>query len=124
MRRQGEAAIPPGASPQDVFASFDGAEAQTGAGAVRLIEAHLAQSEQDTAEALIVDTWRSKALGWVDRDSLLERFPDILAPHHTARLDAMLWQGQEKEARAMFALVPPAWQALAEARLALRVNPC
>ena len=122
MRRQGEAAIPPAASPQDVFAFFDGAEAQTGAGAVRLIEAHLAQSEQDTAEALIVDTWRSKALGRVDRESLLERFPDILAPHHTARLDAMLWQGQEKEARAMFALVPPAWQALAEARLALRAE--
>ena len=103
-----------------VRAFFDGYSPQTGAGALALARSHLALGERGTAEADIVLAWRTLRLAPEEHDTFLRDWRDLLAPHHTARLDMALWQGWTANARAMLPLVPEDWRALAEARLALR----
>ncbi|MEX5730075.1 soluble lytic murein transglycosylase [Rhodovulum iodosum] len=122
IRARAEAAIPADAAAEEVVAFFAGRRPITGNGALRLVQAHAALGQVGDAEALAVLTWRSMPLSSGAQVALLSRFPQLLAAHHTARIDAMLWQGEEASARRMLPLVPAGWQALAEARLALRAR--
>ncbi|HDR29622.1 lytic transglycosylase domain-containing protein [Rhodovulum sp.] len=120
LRAEGEAKIPADAHPDRVIAYFRGAAPTTGAGALRLVQAHAARGEIAEARALALRAWRTLPLSEGAQDELLSRFRDHLAEHHVARLDEMLWQGHFVSARRMLPLVPAGWKALAEARMALR----
>ncbi len=119
LRSAAETAIPPGMQPERVLDYFGGRVPKTPTGVLRLIEAHAALNHVGDAEALAVMAWRSMVLGAEAERALLARHSELLAPHHEARLDEMLWQGAENAARRMLPRVPEGWQALAEARLAL-----
>ncbi|PWE32398.1 hypothetical protein DDZ14_10030 [Maritimibacter sp. 55A14] len=122
LRSLGEREIGSGAEPKAVIAYFDGAPPQTGAGVVRLVEAFAALGRAGDAGAEVVRAWRSMVMSAEDEAYLLKRFPDLLAPHHEARLDMLLWRGSAGVARRMYPLVSDGWRALAEARIALRSN--
>lgn len=120
LRAQGEGTIPGDADPDDVVAFFGGERPFTGAGALRLVQAHAARGEVGDAHATAVLAWRSLALSGSAQTALWARFKTQLAPHHEARIDEMLWQGQFVSARRMLPFVPEHWDQLLEARIALR----
>jgi soluble lytic murein transglycosylase len=120
LSEKGEAKIPEGADPDAVIGYFAGAPPATGAGLLRLAEAYRAKGLQGDAEAGLVAGWRTLLLTAAEQAALVDRYGDLLAPHHEARLDMLLWRGASANARAMLALVPPGRVRLAEARIALR----
>ncbi len=72
------------------------------------------------ATSLIRDLWIRGNFSKFDEKSLLQRYHSMLRPaDHVARLDRLLWDGQEEQARRLYPLVSPDYVALAQARLAL-----
>ncbi|WP_223424262.1 lytic transglycosylase domain-containing protein [Tateyamaria pelophila] len=108
---QGDAAI---------LAFFAQDIAQSPEGVLAHAEALAREGSTGLAEANLVLEWRTVAMDNAAQAQYLSRHAALLAPHHVARLDAMLWAGETASARRMFYLVPPGHQALAEARLGLR----
>lgn len=120
LKEQGEVAIPEGADPDAVIAYFGGAEPQTGTGLLRLAAAYRAKGLQGDAEASLVQGWLTLLLRGEEQAALLAEHRALLAPHHEARLDMLLWRGASANARAMLPLVPEGWRELALARIGLR----
>jgi len=120
VRAEGEGKIPADADPDTVIGFFGTDRPSTGTGALRLVQAHSARGESGDAQAFAVLAWRTLALSEDAHTALLARFQRQLAPHHIARIDEMLWQGHYVSARRMLPLVPEGWEALLEARKALR----
>ncbi len=122
LRRQGEARIPRSASVSDVMGYFAEVAPQTGTGALRLAGALAVSGDRATAEAEIIRAWTTMVMTQEEAREILDSYDGVLAPHHVARLDNLLWEGAEDRALGMFSLVPEGWALLAEARLALREN--
>ncbi len=120
LAEKGEAAIPRGADPGAVLAYFEGRAPQTGRGALRLAAAQAARGDQATADATIVRAWRELLLDDDEHAAFLDRHGALVARHHEARLDMLLWRGASRNARAMLPQVSEGWRRLAEARIALR----
>ncbi|KPA20009.1 Soluble lytic murein transglycosylase precursor [Shimia sp. SK013] len=93
---------------------------QTAQGALTQAEVLQAAGESGTAQAGIVQAWRTMAMDSETQGVYLQRHGKLLADHHTARLDAMLWKGWKENARRMYKHVPGEWIALSQARIALR----
>ncbi|MDW4500145.1 lytic transglycosylase domain-containing protein [Sulfitobacter sp. D35] len=72
------------------------------------------------ADAEIVLGWRTLPMASTTHKLFLTEFPDLLKPHHVARLDEMLWTGNPENATRMFDLVPDGHARLAKARIALQ----
>ncbi|MGC9369494.1 MAG: transglycosylase SLT domain-containing protein [Paracoccaceae bacterium] len=122
VRSRGEGTIPEGADPAEIIAYFGGRAPVTGLGALRLVAAYRALGRGGDAQAQAVLTWRSLPLGAKGHADLLDWYGPLLAPHHAARLDALLWQGADDDARLMLSLVDQGWRALAVARMTLRAR--
>jgi soluble lytic murein transglycosylase len=124
LRSQGEPSIPTGADPAAVIAYFDGQPPATGVGALALAQAHRVMGDSSAAEAEAIRAWTTLTMSGEEAGRLRTAFGDVLnsGTHHEDRLDHLLWEGAEERARAMFPLVSEGWQALAEARLALRAR--
>jgi soluble lytic murein transglycosylase len=122
LRARGETAIGPGTDPAQVIAYFAPQPPVTGAGVLALARALEARGDRAAAEAEAIRGWTTMVLSGDEAAALRGAFGAALNrdQHHVARLDHLLWEGAEDRARAMFPLVPEGWQALAEARLALR----
>ncbi|WP_168771114.1 lytic transglycosylase domain-containing protein [Palleronia sediminis] len=95
LRVQAEGLLPQGplreSVARDVIAFFDGADPESGAGTLALVEAYRALGRDSDAEA-------QAALAWVDRSMtagaesrLLELYPDTLAPLEQRRAEALFW---------------------------------
>ncbi|MGP6087009.1 lytic transglycosylase domain-containing protein [Antarctobacter jejuensis] len=95
---------------------------QTGSGALSLARAHMDSGNEGAAQADIVLAWRTLQMTSDERRTFLELWGDILREHHVARLDMALWNGWSRNASAMLPLVDDGWQALAQARMALRTS--
>jgi len=124
LRQRGEQAIPGGADPQVVIAYFAAQQPRTGAGVLALARALEATGDRAAAEAEAIRGWTQMVLSGPEAAALRRAYGDVLneGRTHIDRLDNLLWEGAEARARAMFPLVPEDWQALAEARLALRAR--
>jgi len=122
VRARGEAAIPASADPQWVLDYFHDDQPTTGIGSLHLTQAYAALGMTGDAEAQAVLTWRTLPLSAPAFAALLGDYGPLLAPHHVARLDAMLWQGNDASARLMLPLVAKGWRALAVARMTLRAS--
>jgi len=120
MARRGEALIPQDARGTDVLAYFREREPQTGEGSLILARVERARGNTQRADALIVRAWRNFTLGEETEAKFLAGYRQLLAEHHTARIDNLLWQGQIAAARRMLPLVNANWRASSEARIALR----
>ena len=95
---------------------------RTGSGALALARAHMAQGNEGAAQADIVLAWRTLSMTADERRAFVENWGDILSDHHTARMDMALWRGWSGNAGQMMRLVDEDWQALAQARIALRTS--
>ncbi|ARE39460.1 Soluble lytic murein transglycosylase precursor [Rhodovulum sp. P5] len=120
IRAEGEGKIVAGTDPDTVLAYFGEDRPRTGTGALRLVQSYAAKGQMGDAQAMAVLAWRTLALSEDAQLALLARFKRQLAPHHEARIDAMLWEGHFLSARRMLPLVPEGWTDLAAARIALR----
>jgi soluble lytic murein transglycosylase len=95
---------------------------ESGAGALSLARAYLVADDRKTANDVIKNAWLTLSLTAEEHGAFIAGYPEILRPLHTERLDVMLWRGWSSNARAMFPLVDEGWQALANARMALRAD--
>jgi len=120
MRRKGEAAITSATPPKEVISYFNLQSPDSIHGTLQLARAYQAVDQNGDAAATVVLAWRTFALSESGRAAFLSAHKDLLAPHHTARLDMLLWRGRFSDARRMYPLVSEDWKALAEARIALR----
>lgn len=94
----------------------------TGSGALSLARAHMDRGDEGAAQADIVLAWRTLEMTNDERRAFLQLWGEILKDHHVARLDMALWNGWSRNATAMLPLVDEGWQALAQARIALRAS--
>ncbi|MGR3342402.1 MAG: lytic transglycosylase domain-containing protein [Paracoccaceae bacterium] len=119
MRQQGESRIPESADPDLVIAYFADQLPRTGTGALRLAAAWAKNGESERAEAEIVRAWRSMSLAKGNEARFLKAYSAVLAGHHEARQDMLLWRGLIKEAGRLNKLVDADHLKLAKARIAL-----
>ncbi|MBC7156458.1 MAG: lytic transglycosylase domain-containing protein, partial [Rhodobacteraceae bacterium] len=120
LRARGERTLDAAADPAAVRAFFAAEPPRTPDGGMALIAARRAGGDADGARAEAVRMWQEMALDAAAEAALLAAFADTLAPHHAARLDRLLWEGQIATARRMLPLVDEGRQRLAEARIALQ----
>ena len=113
-----EVQMPRDLPPEDVVGWFGDRAPETGEGAVRLAEALTRVGRIDPAKEVVVAAWRDLRLSDRGQDMLVESFGDVLAPHHAARVDTLLWRWRVDEARRMLDLLDDDQRALAEARIA------
>lgn len=118
LRRKSEPAFT-GESSDRVLAFFAGQPPQTAEGVLIHAQALEQKGLRGDAQAGLVLAWRSMPMGRGLMDLYLSRYGDLLRPHHAARLDRMIWDGNLDSARAMLPLVGDDQRALAEARIAL-----
>lgn len=92
LHKQGEEAMV-SATPPDVLAFYADRRPQTGLGALNLARALRNAGRSGDADVAVVLAWRTLDLSTAEHDAFLQAFPDLLAPHHEARLDMALWRG-------------------------------
>lgn len=122
LRKRQERNIPAGADARTVVGFFAPQAPGTPQGAIRFGEALAALNERDAGRAAIIKAWLTLPMSAADHDEYHSRFGGFLEPHHTARLNAMVWSGNPSSAERMFPLVPEAEVAEARARIALRAE--
>lgn len=120
LLRRGEASIPAGARADDVLRYFGGQLPRTGTGSLRLASALEDKGRADVARSEAIRAWRMLSLSEREESTLLARYGQTLADHHTARMDMLLWNGWHQEAARMRPRVPEGWRRLHDARAALR----
>ncbi len=104
----------------DILAFFTEMPPQTPRGVFTNAAALKRAGQDGEAEADIVLAWRTMAMNPTTQAMYLAAHAALIKPHHTARLDEMLWQRNHDEARQMFDLVDKDQVALAKARIALQ----
>lgn len=81
------------ANADEVIAFYADRRPQTGLGALNLARALRAAGRPGDADIAVVLAWRTLDLSTAEHDAFLQAFPDLLAPHHEARLHMALWRG-------------------------------
>ncbi|MEL7132721.1 MAG: transglycosylase SLT domain-containing protein [Pseudomonadota bacterium] len=119
LRRRSETAIIR-APDQVVLSFFEDLPAQSPEGILAHAAALARADRSGEAEANIVLAWRTLPMTATTQARYQAVHGELLKPHHTARLDALLWSDDRSSARRMFALVGKDWTALAQARIGLR----
>ncbi len=119
LRKQSEAAFGD-VSHEMALSFFVHGPAQTAEGALAQARVLEQAGEDGAAQATIVQAWRTMAMNPTTKSQYLDRYGDLLKPHHTARLDAMLWKNWTSNSEAMYGHVSEGWVNLAKARLGLR----
>jgi soluble lytic murein transglycosylase len=103
-----------------ILAFFQGREPQTPRGVLGYTAALMRADRGGEAQARLVLAWRTMPMDAVSQALFFASHETLLKPHHAARLDAMLWQGEQSHARQMYDLVSADDKALAETRIALQ----
>jgi soluble lytic murein transglycosylase len=110
------------ATDADVLLFFRDELPQSAQGALAHARALKASGQGGSAEAGLVLAWRSMAIGPQMHARMLEEHGDLLAEHHIARLDMLLWKDWKSNAERMLPLVPEGYRKLAKARQGLRAR--
>jgi len=119
LRVAGEKAVARSTTPQRVLRWFEGRAPRTAEGLIALARAERAAGRDISLRR----HWTTLSLSTEEQAAVLAAEAASLRPEdHAARLDHLLWEGRTTEAGRMLDLVPPGWQALARARLALAQN--
>lgn len=120
MHQKGEQAINDTIAARDVITYFKTQSPRSGYGAYQLAEAYHKTDHTGDVAASVVLVWRTFALDKAGFKTFIDAYEKLLTPHHTARLDMLLWRGRFTDARRLYPFVSEGWQALSEARIALR----
>ncbi len=121
LRSQSEAGFDD-ASRRQVAALFDYGDAQSAQGVLIQARALEKRGQRDRAATLVVDAWKSLSIGPQTHQKFLDRYAKLLKPHHTARMDMVLWKGWDQNTKRMRSLVGNDWRKLADARRGLRAR--
>lgn len=119
LRRKSEAAIA-AADTSATLAFYRKSPPQTAEGVLNHANALVKTGFKGDGEAALVWAWRTMPMGRVIQESYLKHHKQLLAPHHVARLDRMLWDQHLDSARRMLPLVGDDPKALAQARIGLK----
>lgn len=120
LRKKGESLIPTGRPAREIIEFFASDAPQTGTGALRLAEALISLGRVDQANAVIAATWQTVPFTAFERQEIARRFASAVKPHHWARTDHMIWEGQFSQAQAMKDYLSPGQRQLVDTRIALR----
>ena len=119
LRRQAEDRIGPETPPSDVFRYFTAFPPLTSTGHMRRMEAAQAASPNDLKK-FASDSWRSATFRNADENEFLNRYGHLLSGEdQIARFDRLMLEGKAPVARDLVAKLPPDYQPLANARLAM-----
>jgi soluble lytic murein transglycosylase len=122
LRRQAEDRIGSDTPATDVFRYFTAFPPLTSTGHMRRLEAAQAAAPNEVAK-LARDTWQNATLRNSDESDFLNRFGHLLTPQdHVARFDRILREGRAQVARELVPRLPPDYQPVANARLAMAVR--
>lgn len=105
-------------SDDEIIAFFEGMPAQTPMGVLAHARALTAKSLSGPAQANLVLAWRTMPMNATSQAAFLADHAALLAPHHDARLDAMIWQREYDAARQMYGIASKGAEQAAEARIA------
>jgi len=119
LRRQAEDRIAPETPAGDVFRYFTAFPPLTSAGHMRRLEAAQAASPTDV-QKFASDSWQNATFRASDESDFLNRYGQLLSgPDHIARFDRILRDGRPQVARELQPKLPPDYQPVANARLAM-----
>ena len=119
LRRQAEDRIAPETPAGDVVRYFTAFPPLTSAGHMRRLEAAQAASPGDV-QKFASDSWQNATFRSSDENDFLNRYGQLLTPQdHIARFDRILRDGRPQVARELLAKLPPDYQPVANARLAM-----
>ncbi|MDI1285816.1 MAG: lytic transglycosylase domain-containing protein [Reyranella sp.] len=119
LRRQAEERLGPNTPAAEVFRYFTAFPPLTSTGHLRRLDAAQTASPNDVAR-LARDSWQNATFRNSDENDFLNRYGHLLTgPDHIARFDRILQGGRPQVARELLSKLPPDYQPLAEARLAM-----
>jgi soluble lytic murein transglycosylase len=119
LRRQAEDRIGPETPAGDVVRYFTAFPPLTSAGHMRRLDAAQAASPGDV-QKFASDSWRNATFRSSDENDFLNRYGQLLTPQdQIARFDRILRDGRAQVARDLLPKLPPDYQPLANARLAM-----
>jgi len=119
LRRQAEDRIGPATPPQEVVRYFTAFPPLTSAGQMRRLEAASAASPADVPK-FASDSWRNATFRKADEEEFLSKYGQHLSgDDQIARFDRILREGRAPTARELMPKLPPDYQPLANARLAM-----
>jgi soluble lytic murein transglycosylase len=119
LRRQAEDRIGPTTAPSDVFRYFTAFPPLTSQGHMRRLEAAQVASPNDV-QKFASDSWRNATFRNADENDFLNRYGQLLSGQdHIARFDRLMLEGRAPVARELLSKLPPDYQPLANARLAM-----
>ena len=120
VRAEAERVIPEDLPPADVIAFFEGRDLpETGAGVLALARAYEATGQAGEEQALVVQAWLTLSMEPLEQETVAANFSELLAPHHAARADMLLWRWKRSEAELLLPLLDDEQAALVAARIAL-----
>lgn len=96
--------------------------AQTPQGVLDQAYVEIKSGNGEVGRGLLINAWKTMAIGPQTHQKYLDAHGELLRPHHTARMDHVLWRGWENNAKRMRPLVSEEWRKLADARIGLRAR--
>ena len=119
LRRQAEDRLGPDVPAADTFRYFTAFPPLTSSGHMRRLEAAQAVSPNDV-KRLAGDSWRTATFRNADEAEFLNRYGTLLSgDDQVARFDRLMAEGKTQVARDLLPKLPPDYQPLANARLAM-----
>ncbi len=119
LRRQAEDRLGPNTPAAEVFRYFTAFPPLTSTGHLRRLDAAQTASPNDLAK-FARESWQNATFRNSDENDFLNRYGHLLTgPDHIARFDRILRGGRPQVARDLLSKLPPDYQPLAEARLAM-----
>ncbi|MCA0245234.1 MAG: lytic transglycosylase domain-containing protein [Proteobacteria bacterium] len=119
LRRQAEERMAAETPAQEIVRYFTAFPPLTSNGHMRRLEAAQAASPNDVTR-FARDTWQNATLRNSDENDFLNRYAQLLTgPDHIARFDRILRSGRVEVARELLSKLPPDYQPVASARLAM-----
>ncbi len=119
LRRQAEDRIGPGTPAQQVFAYFTAFPPLTSAGHMKRLEAASTISPSSVPK-FASESWRNATFKRTDEEEFLNKYGQHLsADDQIARFDRIMREGRAQTARDLVSKLPPDYQAVANARLAM-----
>lgn len=115
LAQRGEATIPANASPDVVIDYLTAYPPATGEGAWRLVSAYAAKGQSGDAQAQTVLFWNTLPMDEAEERLFLDRYSDILKPHHAARAEMLMWQDEFEDAARLLPNLPTGWDKLIDA---------
>jgi len=113
---EGEELIPDDTPDSTILTWFGDRKPETGEGAVHLADALIAAGDTPRAHAMLIDVWLTWTLSGSGHAAMISTYGDLLAPHHVARADALLWRWKTEAATRMIPLLTEGQGAVVAAR--------